>query len=69
VNINEKEKAIECYFNRLDGDSPLNGFGIASLEVARDVALFHESLPGYSPTPLITIPRSHAFCDKALAIS
>ena len=56
MNINEKEKAIECHFNRLDRDSMLNGFGIASLEIARAVALFHESLPGYSPTPLITLP-------------
>jgi len=68
VSINEKEKAIECHFNKLDGDSLLNGFGIASLEIAREVALFHESLPGYSPTPLITLPAlaSHLGVNEIL---
>jgi diaminopropionate ammonia-lyase len=68
VNINEKEKAIECHFNKLDGRSLSNGFGIASLEIARDVALFHESLPGYSPTPLITLPAlaSHLGVNEIL---
>jgi diaminopropionate ammonia-lyase len=68
MSINEKEKAIECHFNKLDGHSLLNGFGIASLEIAGDVALFHESLPGYSPTPLITLPAlaSHLGVNKIL---
>lgn len=68
MSINEKEKAIECNFNKLDGDSLLNGFGIASLEIARTVALFHESLPGYSPTPLIKLPAlaSHLCVNEIL---
>ena len=55
MSIIEKKSAIECHFNEIDGLSYSNGFGIANPEIARDVAYFHKSLPGYSPTPLIKL--------------
>jgi diaminopropionate ammonia-lyase len=56
MSINKKEKSIECHFNKLDEHPFLNGFDVASPEIARNVCDFHESLPEYSPTPLVKLP-------------
>ncbi len=50
-----KEPIIDCHFNDADKGSRSDGFGIATSKIAGTVAHFHESLPGYSPTPLIQL--------------
>ncbi len=52
--IDQKE-TIKCHFNEPDKDICSNGFDIANSEIIKGVTYFHESLPGYRPTPLVKL--------------
>jgi len=52
--INKKE-TIECYFNETDKADYAQGFDIANPDIFESVTHFHESLPGYRPTPLVKL--------------
>lgn len=56
MNKLDKQSPITCLLNKTDFsfNSPL--FTIASRETAAEVARFHQSLPGYHPTPHIALP-------------
>ncbi|MCK5099603.1 MAG: diaminopropionate ammonia-lyase, partial [Desulfobacteraceae bacterium] len=53
--MSDQKKTIKCHFNEPDKDICSNGFDIADPEIIRAVTYFHESLPGYSPTPLVKL--------------
>ncbi|MCD4743225.1 MAG: diaminopropionate ammonia-lyase [Desulfobacteraceae bacterium] len=61
--IDQKE-IIECHFNEPDKNIYSNGFDIANPEIVKAVTCFHESLPGYIPTPLVKL----SFLAKSLGV-
>ena len=53
--MTDKKETIQYYFNKPDKNIYSNGFDIADPEIVKAVAYFHESLPGYRPTPLVKL--------------
>jgi diaminopropionate ammonia-lyase len=49
------ENKIRCHFNKPDKAICSKGFDIANSEIIKAVTCFHESLPGYSSTPLVKL--------------
>ena len=55
MSMIDQKETIKCHFNEPDKAIYSKGFDIANPEIVKAVTYFHESLPEYSPTPLVKL--------------